>query len=61
MKSRLATSIRCSFLYMNLGGAHSGLHVTGGNRNGYSRGAKCSCRQFGRSAKSDSSRLRRVG
>ena len=54
MKSRLAT-------YVNLGGAHSGLHVTGGNRNGYSRGAKCSCRQFGRSAKSDSSRLRRVG
>jgi hypothetical protein len=43
------------------GAAHSGLHVTGGNRNGYSRGAKCSCRQFGRSAKSDSSRLRRVG
>src|ERR1700720_1370225 len=36
-------------------GAHSGLHVTGGNRNGYSLGAKCSCRQFGRSAKSDSS------
>jgi len=26
MKSRLATSIRCSFSYMNLG-AHSGLHV----------------------------------
>jgi hypothetical protein len=47
--------------YMNLGGAHSGLHVTGGNRNGCSLGAKCSCRQFGRSAKSDSSRLRRVG
>jgi hypothetical protein len=36
-------------------GAHSGVHVTGGNRNGYSLGAKCSCRQFGRSAKSDSS------
>jgi hypothetical protein len=34
-------------------GAHSGLHVTGGNRNGCSRGAKCSCRQFDRSAKRD--------
>src|SRR5215470_15048463 len=43
------------------GEAHSGLHVTGGNRNGCSRDAKCSCRQFGRSAKSDSSRLHRVG
>jgi hypothetical protein len=52
MKSRLATSICCSFLYMNLGG-HSSLHVTGGNHNGCSRGAKCSCRQFGRSAKID--------
>ena len=60
MKSRLATSIRSSFLYMNPG-AHSGLHVTGGNRNGCSRGAKCSCRQSGRSANRDSSRLRRVG
>jgi hypothetical protein len=60
MKSRLATSIFDGFLYMNLG-AHSGLQVTGGNRNGCSRGAKCSCSQFGRSAKSDSSRLRRVG
>src|SRR6266436_2831950 len=55
MKSRLATSIRSSFLYMNLGGAHSGLHVTGGNRNGCSRDAKCSSRQSSRSAKSDSS------
>jgi len=53
MKSRWATSMRCSFLCMNLGGAHSGLHVTGGNHNGCSRGAKCPCRQFGRSAKSD--------
>ena len=35
------------------GEAHSGLHVTGGNRNGCSRGARCSCRQFDRSAKSD--------
>jgi len=40
MKSRLAT-------YRDLGGARSGLHVTGGNRNGCSRAAKCSCRQFG--------------
>jgi hypothetical protein len=54
MKSRLAT-------YMNLGGADSGPHVTGGNRNGCSVGARCSCRQFGRSATSDSSRLRRLG
>jgi hypothetical protein len=54
MKSRLAN-------YMNLGGAHSGLHATGGNRNGCSRGPECSFRQFGRSAKSDSSRLRRLG
>ena len=55
MKSRLGAT------YMNLWGAHSGPHGTGGNRNGYSRGAKCTCRQFDRSAKSDSSRLRRVG